>query len=59
MYATASATRIKAARRLTTRALRERERAFLAEGPQAWAAARAWLTEALTHTSANGKNTMA
>src|SRR5271170_2291093 len=35
MYATASATRIKAARRLTKRALRERERAFLAEGPQA------------------------
>ena len=35
MYATASATRIKAARRLTKRALREREGAFLAEGPQA------------------------
>src|ERR1700724_1710900 len=35
MYATASATRIKAARRLTKRALRDRERAFLAEGPQA------------------------
>ena len=35
MYATASATRIKAARRLTKRALRERERSFLAEGPQA------------------------
>src|ERR1700689_3847065 len=35
MYATASAARIKAARRLTKRALRERERSFLAEGPQA------------------------
>src|SRR5580700_4886991 len=35
MYATASATRIKAARRLTKRAFRERERSFLAEGPQA------------------------
>src|ERR1700691_3689518 len=35
MYATASATRIKAARRRTKRALRERERSFLAEGPQA------------------------
>src|SRR6202034_4599126 len=35
MYAPASATRIKAARRLTKRALRERERSFLAEGPQA------------------------
>jgi TrmH family RNA methyltransferase len=35
MYATASATRLKAARRLTKRALRQRERAFLAEGPQA------------------------
>jgi len=39
MYATASATRIKAARRLTKRALRERERSFLAEGPQAVAEA--------------------
>ena len=39
MYATASATRIKAARRLTKRAFRERERAFLAEGPQAVAEA--------------------
>jgi len=39
MYASAStnasAGRIKAARRLTKRALRQRERAFLAEGPQA------------------------
>ncbi|MBO0804383.1 MAG: RNA methyltransferase [Nocardiopsaceae bacterium] len=35
MYATASSTRLKAARRLTKRALRQRERAFLAEGPQA------------------------
>src|SRR6202034_2124858 len=35
MYATASATRVKAARRLTKRALRERERSFLAEGRQA------------------------
>lgn len=35
MYATASTTRLKAARRLTKRALRQRERAFLAEGPQA------------------------
>jgi RNA methyltransferase, TrmH family len=35
MYATASVTRVKAARRLTKRALRERERSFLAEGPQA------------------------
>jgi TrmH family RNA methyltransferase len=35
MYASASMTRLKAARRLTKRALRQRERAFLAEGPQA------------------------
>ena len=35
MYASASITRIKAARRLTKRAFRQRERAFLAEGPQA------------------------
>ena len=35
MYASASMARIKAARRLTKRALRQRERAFLAEGPQA------------------------
>jgi TrmH family RNA methyltransferase len=37
MYAnaTASSGRLKAARRLTKRALRQRERAFLAEGPQA------------------------
>ena len=35
MYASASLTRLKAARRLTKRALRQRERAFLAEGPQA------------------------
>ena len=35
MYATASTTRLKAARRLTKRAFRQRERAFLAEGPQA------------------------
>jgi RNA methyltransferase, TrmH family len=34
-YATASTARLKAARRLTKRALRQRERAFLAEGPQA------------------------
>ena len=34
MYATASTTRLRAARRLTKRALRQRERAFLAEGPQ-------------------------
>jgi len=33
--ATASTARLKAARRLTKRALRQRERAFLAEGPQA------------------------
>jgi TrmH family RNA methyltransferase len=35
MYQTASNARLKAARRLTKRAFRERERAFLAEGPQA------------------------
>src|SRR5215467_11162729 len=35
MYAGASMARLKAARRLTKRALRQRERAFLAEGPQA------------------------
>jgi RNA methyltransferase, TrmH family len=35
MYASASLGRIKAARRLTKRALRQHERAFLAEGPQA------------------------
>jgi RNA methyltransferase, TrmH family len=35
MYATASTARLKAARRLTKRALRQQERAFLAEGPQA------------------------
>jgi RNA methyltransferase, TrmH family len=35
MYGTISSTRLKAARRLTKRALRQRERAFLAEGPQA------------------------
>jgi TrmH family RNA methyltransferase len=35
MYASASMPRLKAARRLTKRALRQRERAFLAEGPQA------------------------
>ena len=35
MYAGASLGRIKAARRLTKRALRQHERAFLAEGPQA------------------------
>jgi RNA methyltransferase, TrmH family len=35
MYASASIARLKAARRLTKRALRQRERAFLAEGPQA------------------------
>ena len=39
MYATASTARLKAARRLTKRALRQRERAFLAEGPQAVAEA--------------------
>ncbi len=35
MYASASLARLKAARRLTKRALRQRERSFLAEGPQA------------------------
>ena len=35
MYASGSIARLKAARRLTKRALRQRERAFLAEGPQA------------------------
>src|SRR5215471_10082196 len=35
MYPSASLARLKAARRLTKRALRQRERAFLAEGPQA------------------------
>jgi TrmH family RNA methyltransferase len=35
MYASAGPARLKAARRLTKRALRQRERAFLAEGPQA------------------------
>src|SRR6202012_5522705 len=35
MYASASMARLKAARRLTKRALRQQERAFLAEGPQA------------------------
>src|ERR1700741_4092722 len=35
MYRGASSARLKAARRLTKRALRQRERAFLAEGPQA------------------------
>src|ERR1700760_1193014 len=39
MYASASSARLKAARRLTKRALRQRERAFLAEGPQAVAEA--------------------
>lgn len=39
MYASASMARLKAARRLTKRALRQRERAFLAEGPQAVSAA--------------------
>jgi TrmH family RNA methyltransferase len=34
-YRSASAGRVRAARRLTKRALRQRERAFLAEGPQA------------------------
>jgi RNA methyltransferase, TrmH family len=34
-YRTASGGRLRAARRLTKRALRQRERAFLAEGPQA------------------------
>src|ERR1700729_2980928 len=35
MYSSASMARLKAARRLTKRALRQRGRAFLAEGPQA------------------------
>ncbi|HEY0935075.1 MAG TPA: RNA methyltransferase [Trebonia sp.] len=35
MYASASTARLRAARRLTKRALRQQERAFLAEGPQA------------------------
>src|SRR5580692_3944154 len=35
MYASAGMAQLKAARRLTKRALRQRERAFLAEGPQA------------------------
>ena len=35
MYASASLSRVRAARRLTKRALRQHERAFLAEGPQA------------------------
>lgn len=35
MYSSASTARLKAARRLTKRALRQRERAFLAEGQQA------------------------
>ena len=35
MYPGASTARLRAARRLTKRALRQRERAFLAEGPQA------------------------
>jgi TrmH family RNA methyltransferase len=35
MYPSASMTRLKAARRLAKRAFRQRERAFLAEGPQA------------------------
>jgi RNA methyltransferase, TrmH family len=35
LYPSASQSRLKAARRLTKRALRQRERAFLAEGPQA------------------------
>jgi TrmH family RNA methyltransferase len=39
MYSSASMARLKAARRLTKRALRQRERAFLAEGPQAVAEA--------------------
>ena len=34
MYASAGPARLKAARRLTKRALRQQERAFLAEGPQ-------------------------
>jgi TrmH family RNA methyltransferase len=52
MYATASSTRLKAARRLTKRALRQRERAFLAEGPQA-------VSEALASgTVVSGKHTV-
>jgi len=39
MYASASTARLKAARRLTKRAFRQHERAFLAEGPQAVAEA--------------------
>jgi RNA methyltransferase, TrmH family len=39
MYVSASIAQLKAARRLTKRALRQRERAFLAEGPQAVAEA--------------------
>jgi len=39
VYASASLARVKAARRLTKRALRQHERAFLAEGPQAVAEA--------------------
>lgn len=39
MYASASMARTRAARRLNKRALRQRERAFLAEGPQAVAEA--------------------
>jgi TrmH family RNA methyltransferase len=39
MYASAGMGRLKAARRLTKRPLRQRERAFLAEGPQAVAEA--------------------
>jgi TrmH family RNA methyltransferase len=35
LYASGGTARLKAARRLTKRALRQRERAFLAEGPQA------------------------
>jgi RNA methyltransferase, TrmH family len=35
MYASASTARLKAARRLTKRGLRQQDRAFLAEGPQA------------------------
>ncbi|HXL96031.1 MAG TPA: RNA methyltransferase substrate-binding domain-containing protein, partial [Streptosporangiaceae bacterium] len=38
-YAGAHSPRLKAARRLTKRAFRQRERAFLAEGPQAVAEA--------------------
>ncbi len=42
VYASASLSRVKAARLLTKRALRQRERAFLAEGPQAVAEALAF-----------------